>query len=139
MGKYYNVFLNNNICSSNGLNNRFKGVIRSFGDNSFRIICEEIDGELYDIITGCEICELEGEQINENNTKYDFLTCNWKVEMTSKEVVSELKRMNNGIFSKGNIVRYKRAMKKVRRYNNKCYNEFNGDYIREFKEKVKSK
>lgn len=140
MNKYYKIKLNNNIRCKPGWDDpsdtsvlidiiEKKGYIKKEVAGIFKprhkeisvtnyeqvnIICENIDGKMYDLITGELILFAPSlEAIN-----YNCLTYNSAEEIPTELVVSQLKE-----YKKGDIKRYKEVIEEIKVYTSKRYHE----------------
>lgn len=139
MNKYYIIKLNNNIRGKsrweepddnsiltgiiekqkyiekevNGIFiTRRKEIVISY--DPVDIICENIDGKMYDLITGDLI--LFAPSLESAN--YNCLTYNSVEEIPKELVVNQLKE-----YKKCDIKRYKEAIDEIKAYTLKCYNK----------------
>lgn len=136
MNKYYIIKLNNNIRGKSRWEEpddtsvltdiiekqhyieEVKGIFRTRTRCKYYdpvdIICENIDGKMYDLITGDLILFAPSlESVN-----YNCLTYNSVEEIPKELVVNQLKE-----YKKCDIKRYKEAIDEIKAYTLKCYNK----------------
>lgn len=82
----------------------------------FYNICEEINGELFDLITGDKIVYLPPEKRQYGRLTYDFLCCSSKKIITKEKLGIELRKLTDA-----DVGRYVQTMQRLKiDIHNKC-------------------